>query len=59
MIKIVIPVSNVDDAIAVRDRIRGIILIEGETASIVDTGVAISTKDPVRVCMELERDGFF
>lgn len=59
MIKIVIPAMSVEDAIAVRDRIRDLILIEGETAFIGDTGVVISTKDPVRVCIELKRDGFF
>ena len=59
MIKIVLPAVSVEDAIAVRDRIRELILIEGETASIVNSGVSIATNDPVRVCMELERDGFF
>lgn len=59
MIKIIIPAQNVEEAIAVRDRIKGLILQKGETAVIVDGGVAITTDNPVRVCQELESDGFF
>ena len=58
MIKIIIPAATVDSAIAIRDRVRGIILQDRETASIVDGGVAITTENPVRVCLELQADGF-
>lgn len=59
MIKIIIPAFDVDDAIDVRDRIQGSILVKGETAVIVNGGVAITTDNPVRVCLELQADGFF
>lgn len=59
MIKIIIPAFDVDDAIEVRDRIKGSILVKGETAVIGDGGVVITTDNPVRVCLELQGDGFF
>jgi hypothetical protein len=59
MITITIPAADVEDAIAVRDRIRGLILVKGETAVIVNGGVAIRTENPVRVCLELQAEGFF
>lgn len=59
MIKIIIPAFDVDDAIDVRDRIQGLILQEDETAVIVNGGVAITTDNPVRVCLELQGEGFF
>ena len=68
MITITIPALG--DAIAVRDRIRDLILVKGETAVIVTgdvaircpypaVGVAIRTENPVRVCLELQAEGFF
>ena len=59
MITITIPAFDVDDAVEVRDRIKGLILVEGETATIVNGGVAIRTENPVRVCLELQAEGFF
>ncbi len=59
MITITIPAADVEDAIAVRDRIKGLILVQGETAVIVNGGVAIRTENPVRVCLELQAEGFF
>ena len=59
MITITVPVSGLEDAIEIRDRIKGLILIENETAVIVNGGVAIRTEDPVRVCLELQGEGFF
>lgn len=59
MITIIIPAHSVEEAVAVRDRIKGLILVAGETATIADGGVAVRTDDPVRVCQELEKDGFF
>lgn len=59
MIKITLPAYTVDDAIAVRDRVKGLILITGETAVIVNGGVTICTDDPLRVCKELSEEGFF
>jgi hypothetical protein len=59
MIKIILPAANVEEAIAIRDRIKGIILVRGETAQITDGGVAITTANPTRVCLELQGDGFF
>jgi hypothetical protein len=58
MIKIIIPAADIDDAVAVRDRIRDLVLISGETAYIGFGGVVITTANPVRVCTELEADGF-
>jgi hypothetical protein len=58
MIKIILPVQNIDEAVAIRDRIQGQILVVNETAYIGDGGVVIVTDDPVRVCSELEADGF-
>ena len=58
MIKIIIPAATVDSAIAIRNRVRDIILQDNETVSIVDGGVAITTENPVRVCLELQADGF-
>jgi hypothetical protein len=58
VIKIIIPAATVDSAIAIRNRVRDIILQDNETASIVDGGVAITTENPVRVCLELQADGF-
>jgi hypothetical protein len=59
VIRIVIPTVTVAEAIAVRDRIRGLILQGDDRASIVDGGVAVSTRDPLRVVRELAEDGFF
>ena len=59
MITITIPATDVEDAIAARDRIRGLILVQGETAVIANGGVAIRTENPVRVCLELQAEGFF
>ena len=59
MITITVPVSGLEDAIAIRDRIKGLILVPGETAVIVNGGVAIRTENPVRVCLELQGEGFF
>ena len=58
MIKIIIPAATVDSAIAIRNRVRDIILQDNETVSIGDGGVAITTENPVRVCLELQADGF-
>ncbi len=59
MIKIIVPAATVEEAIAVRDRIQGCILVRGERAQITDGGVEITTDNPVRVCLELQGDGFF
>lgn len=59
MIKIIVPAYDLDEAIEIRDRIQGIILVKGERAQIVDGGVEITTDNPVRVCLELQGDGFF
>jgi hypothetical protein len=59
VIRIVIPAVTVAEAVAVRDRIRGLILQDDDRASIVDGGVAVSTRDPLRVVRELAEDGFF
>lgn len=58
MIKIILPAVDVKDAIAVRDLIKGVILQDNETAVIVNGGVAITTDNPVRVCLELQAEGF-
>jgi hypothetical protein len=57
MIKIILPITDLNEAIDVRDRVKKSLLVEGETARIGDGGVVISTNDPVRVCMELEATG--
>ena len=59
MIKIIVPALNVREAVDIRDRIQGCILVKGETAVIGDGGVVITTDNPVRVCLELQGDGFF
>lgn len=59
MITITIPAMDVEDAVEIRDRIKGLILVPGETAVIVNGGVAIRTENPVRVCLELQGEGFF
>lgn len=59
MIQIILPAHSVEAAVAIRDRIQGLILTKDETAAIVNGGVAVSTEDPVRVCQELQKDGFF
>lgn len=59
MIKIIVPTDTVRESVEVRDRIRGLILVEGEKADITDGGVVIVTDNPVRVCLELQGDGFF
>ncbi len=59
MIKIVLPAQSVEEAVEIRNRVRGIILRIGDSVMIVDGGVAIHTDDPVRVVTELSQDGFF
>lgn len=61
MITIIVPAFDVDDAVEIRDRIKGLILRVDSTDSavIVNGGVAIRTEDPVRVCLELQAEGFF
>jgi hypothetical protein len=59
MIKIILPAYDLEQAIEIRDRIRGIVLRDSERVTITDGGVQISTNDPVRVCKELQSDGFF
>lgn len=59
MIKITVPAENLKHAIDIRDRIKGIILVEGERCQITDGGVEVYTDNPVRVCLELQGDGFF
>ena len=58
MIKIILPAPTVDDAIGIRDRIRGLILEGTDRIALVDGGVMIITEDPLRVCQDLEADGF-
>jgi hypothetical protein len=58
VITITIPATDLNDAIAVRDRIRGLILRDSDTAVIVTGGVAVRTEDPVRVCLDLQAEGF-
>lgn len=58
MIKITLPAPTVDDAIEIRDRIRGLILEGTDRVSMVDGGVMISTEDPLRVMRDLAEDGF-
>ena len=60
MITIILPAQDVDDAVELRDRIRGIILRVDSTDSavIVNGGVAIRTEDPVRVIKDLDSEGF-
>lgn len=61
MITIILPAQDVEHARELRDMIRGVILPVGSTDSavIVDRGVAIRTENPVRVCLELQAEGFF
>ena len=60
MITITLPANNIEDAISLRDRIEGLILLVGSNDSVsIDTrGVAIRTLDPVRVIKDLEEEGF-
>jgi hypothetical protein len=58
MIKIIIPVASVEEAVEVRDRIRGLILQGTDNAYIGDGGVVIATKFPLRVMQDLAADGF-
>ena len=60
MITITIPAQNIEHAVELRDRIRGIILRVDSTDSavIVNGGVAIRTEDPVRVIKDLDSEGF-
>lgn len=60
MITITLPAYNVQDAISLRDRIRGIILNVNskDSASIADGGVAIRTENPVRIIKDLQEEGF-
>lgn len=58
MIKIIIPVASLEEAIEVRDRIRGLVLQDDDTAYIADGGVSISTKSPLRVAKSLVEEGF-
>jgi hypothetical protein len=57
-VTITIPVNHLESAIAIRDRIRGLILVKGESASITTGGVAIKTDNPARVSLELMAEGF-
>jgi hypothetical protein len=59
MIAIRIPAHSVEDAVQIRDRIRGLILAEDDTCHIARSGVEILTTDPVRVVQALAEDGFF
>lgn len=59
MIKIIIPASTIHEAISIRDRVRGIVVQEDEQCYISDGGVTIVTPDPVRVCLELQAEGFY
>lgn len=58
-ITITVPAFDVDDAVEIRDRIKGLILVQDETAVIVNGGVAIRTTDLVRVVNDLSNEGFF
>lgn len=58
MIKIILPAYDLDQAIEIRDRVCGLVLRD-ERVTITDGGVQITTNDPVRVCKELQSDGFF
>ena len=60
MITITLPAYDIEDAINLRDRIRGIVLHvkSKDSASIVDGGVAIRTEDPARIIKTLEEEGF-
>jgi hypothetical protein len=58
MIKIVLPANTVDAAVAVRDRVQGLIVQGTDRVYIGDGGVVIETDQPVRVIKELEDDGF-
>ncbi len=58
MIKIVLPANTVDAAVAVRDRVQGLIAEGTDRVYIGDHGVVIETDQPVRVIKELEQDGF-
>lgn len=56
-IRMTIPAVSILDAIAMRDRIKGVILQGDETAVIADGGVLITTGDPARVSLELMAEG--
>ena len=58
MIKIIIPAASVEDAIAIRDRIRGCVLQDDDTVSVTNGGVVITTKYPLRLMEDLADDGF-
>jgi hypothetical protein len=59
MIKIILPALTVDDAIGIRDRIKGLILEGTDRVALVDGGVMVMTEDPVRTVRDLSEDGFF
>jgi hypothetical protein len=60
MITITLPANNIEDAISLRDRIIGLILLVGSNDSVsIDTrGVSIRTLDPVRIIEDLQEEGF-
>lgn len=59
MIKITVPVTEFYDALDLRDRIRDSdILTADDRALLGEGGVIIYTANPVRVCRELEAEGF-
>jgi hypothetical protein len=57
-IKMILPAVSVADAVAMRDRIKGLILEKGEDCFMTDGGVAIVTENPARVSLELMAEGF-
>ena len=61
MITIILPAQDVEHAVELRDRIKGLILRVDSTDSavIVNGGVAVRTEDPVRVIQDLDNEGFF
>jgi hypothetical protein len=59
MIKITVPVTEFYQALELRDRIRDSdILTADDRAQLGEGGVIIYTSNPVRVCRELEAEGF-
>jgi hypothetical protein len=58
MIKIVLPATDVDQAVVIRDRVRGTVLEVTDRAYIGTGGVWIETADPVRVVRDLAYEGF-
>ena len=58
MVTIKLRYTDLELAMLALERIRGSILTEKDSAIIADGGVEIFTPNPVRVCQELEADGF-